>query len=41
MYVVNLFILYFHNDTVGDLTNLSLGFAFSDNERRRNGDEQF
>jgi hypothetical protein len=29
------------HDTFGDLTNLSLGFAFSDNEIRRNGDEQF
>lgn len=29
------------HDTFGDLTNLSLGFAFSDNEIGRNGDELF
>ena len=29
------------HDTFGDLTNLNLGFAFSDNEIRRNGDDLF
>lgn len=29
------------HDTFGDLTNLSLGVAFSDNEIKRNGDELF
>ena len=29
------------HDTFGDLTNLSLGVAFSDNEIRRNGDDLF
>mgnify|MGYP001942671426 CR=1 FL=1 len=29
------------HDTFGDLTNLSLGFAFSDNDVRRNGDDLF
>ncbi|MCI2284458.1 DUF3570 domain-containing protein [Colwellia sp. MSW7] len=29
------------HDTFGDLTNLSLGFAFSDNEIGRNGDDLF
>jgi hypothetical protein len=29
------------HDTFGDLTNLSLGLAFSDNEIRRNGDDLF
>ena len=29
------------HDTFGDLTNLSLGFAFSDNDIGRNGDELF
>lgn len=29
------------HDTFGDLTNLSLGFAFSDNDIMRNGDELF
>lgn len=28
-------------DTFGDLTNLSLGFSYGDNEIRRNGDESF
>ena len=29
------------HDTFGDLTNLNLGFSYSDNEIKRNGDEQF
>ena len=29
------------HDTFGDLTNLSLGLAFGDNEIKRNGDENF
>lgn len=29
------------HDTFGDLTNISIGFAFSDNEIGRNGDELF
>lgn len=40
-YLAKSFNFNISHDTFGDLTNLSLGVAFSDNEVRRNGDEFF
>lgn len=40
-YLAKSFDFSLSHDTFGDLTNLSLGVAFSDNEIRRNGDDLF
>jgi hypothetical protein len=40
-YLANSLNMNISHDTFGDLTNLSMGFAFSDNEIRRNGDDIF
>lgn len=40
-YLAKSFNFSLSHDTFGDLTNLSLGVAFSDNEIRRNGDDLF